>query len=263
MPTGRCKLCLREEQDLQESHLMPAGMYRRIRSEEKNPHPIMITADGSRPNSMQVTDYVLCRECESRFDALGENYTLRFAAGNGRFRLLEELETAQPSFAKPEWRGYKAADSPGIKREQLAYFAFSIFWRASAHIWPSTDGKSKLRGIDLGKDNNEHLRRYLYGKSAGPPGMMLFFVVLTDRLSQGTFYLPSLSHKKDFCWSYGFSACGLTFLLTVGRRLTRGNVATSLDKSAEQWIWVRDGEAKTIEALSAVIPKQPPQVRLK
>jgi hypothetical protein len=188
---------------------------------------------------------------------------LRFAAGNGRFRLLEELETAQPSFSKPEWRGYKAADSPGIKREQLAYFAFSIFWRASAHIWPSTDGKSKLRGIDLGKDNNEHWRRYLYGNSAGPPAMMLFFVVLTDRLSQGTFYLPSLSHKRDFWWRYGFSACGLTFLLTVGRRLTVGNIATSLDKSAEQWIWVRDGEAKTIEALSALISKQPPQVRLK
>jgi|GraSoi_2013_20cm_1033751.scaffolds.fasta_scaffold165607_1 hypothetical protein len=43
MPTGRCKLCLREDQDFKESHLMPAGVYRRIRSEEKNPHPIMIT----------------------------------------------------------------------------------------------------------------------------------------------------------------------------------------------------------------------------
>ncbi len=127
MPTGRCKLCLREDRDLKESHLMPAGMYRRIRSDEKNPHPIMITKDGSRPSSMQVTDYVLCGECESRFDAFGENYTLRFAAGNGRFRLLEELETAQPSFSRPEWRGYNAVDSPGIKREHLAYFG-SVFF---------------------------------------------------------------------------------------------------------------------------------------
>src|SRR5882724_8922631 len=263
MPTGRCKLCLREDRDLKESHLMPAGMYRRIRSDEKNPHPIMITKDASRPSSMQVTDHVLCGECESRFDAFGENYTLRFAAGNGRFRLLEELETAQPSFSRPEWRGYNAVDSPGIKREHLAYFAFSVFWRASVHIWPSMDGKSKLPGIDLGKDNNEQLRLYLYGKSPVPPAMMLFFVVLTDSLSQGSFHLPSFSHKKHFCWSYVFFACGLIFLLTVGRRLTKGNIATSLDKSPEQWIWVRDGEAKTIEALSALISRQPPHVRLK
>src|SRR5207245_4435363 len=126
-----------------------------------------------------------------------------------------------------------------IKREQLGYFAFSVFWRASAHIWPSADGKSKLPGIDLGKDNNEQLRLYLYGESPRPPAMMLFFVVLTDRLSQGTFHLPSFSDKKDFFWSYVFSACGLMFLLTVGRRLSKGNIANSLDKYARQWIGIQ------------------------
>jgi hypothetical protein len=34
---GTCKLCLREGQELRESHLMPAGMYRRVRSEDSFP----------------------------------------------------------------------------------------------------------------------------------------------------------------------------------------------------------------------------------
>src|ERR1700687_3500501 len=98
MPTGTCKLCSRTNQELKESHLMPAGMYRRILSEDKNPHPVVITKDGSHQSSRQVTDFVFCGECESRFDSGGENYTLRFAAGNGRFRLLEALESSRTSY---------------------------------------------------------------------------------------------------------------------------------------------------------------------
>src|SRR5712672_534898 len=109
---GTCKLCLREGQELQESHLMPAGMYRRLLSDEVNPHPILITKEGSHPSSEQVTDNVLCAGCESRFDTLGENYALRCAADKRRFRLLEELEAITPSRNDKEWRGYNATDSP-------------------------------------------------------------------------------------------------------------------------------------------------------
>jgi len=236
---------------------MPAGMYRRIRSAEKNPHPIMITKDGSRPNSMQVTDYVLCGDCESRFHTFGENYTLRFAAGNGRFRLLEELEASKPSFSEHEWRGYNAADTPHTKRDELAYFAFSVFWRASTHAWPSADGKSELPGIDLGIENNEEMRWYLRGEFPVPTTMALSLFVLTHRLSQNTLHLPTFSHKKDFCWNCLFLACGLMFHLIVGRRLTRSNTSVCLVNSTGQWIWVRDGEAKTIEAFRSLIAKQP------
>jgi hypothetical protein len=242
---------------------MPAGMYRRLLSEDRNPHPTLITKDGSYQSSRQITDYVFCQECESRFDKGGENYTLRSAAGNGRFRLLEELQASRASYSSLEWVGYNVSDTPRIKRDQLAYFALSVFWRASVHTWPSTTREGKATRIYLGRENNEELRRYLLGQRGLPSTVSLFFVVLTDTLSQSSFYMPSMSHKRDFCWTYVFFACGLLFLFTVGKRLTQANIGISVIGSPEQWIWVRDGEAKTLEAFMSLVARQPPEVRLK
>jgi hypothetical protein len=242
---------------------MPAGMYKRIRSNEKNPHPITITKDGSHPSSMQARDYVFCSECETRFDAEGENYTLRFAAGKERFRLRDELEAIKPSYANKEWRGYKKSDTPNIKREPLAYFGLSMFWRASVHSWPLEDGTRRSARLNLGKENNEALRKYLLGESPVPPKLSIFFVVLTDRLSQGSFYMPTFSHKKDFVWTYVFFACGMLYNLSIGKRLRPGASAICLLGSKDQWIWMRDGEEKTLEAFNSLIAKQPPELRLK
>jgi hypothetical protein len=260
MPIGTCKLCLRADQELQKSHLMPAGMYRRLLSKERNPHPLLVTAVGSRLSSLHVTDYVLCRECESRFDEGGENYTLRFAADNGRFRLLEELQATRPSLVTREWNGYTVTDAPEIKRAQLAYFALSVFWRTSVHTWQSTDGTGKLPGITLGKQNNENLRQFLLGESPRPTTVSLFFVVLSDNLSQSSFNLPTMTHKGHSLWSYGFFACGLLFILTIGKHLPPAHVRCCLMQSTEQWIWARDGSEKTLQALSSLISKQPPGV---
>src|SRR6266850_5430023 len=128
---------------------------------DKNPHPILVTKDGSRSSSEQVTDDVLCAECESRFDRLGENYALRYAASERRFRLLEELQVITPSRTMKEWRGYNQADTPEIKRDELAYFALSVFWRAAIHRWPDTDGNKRKDRINLGTENTESLRRFL------------------------------------------------------------------------------------------------------
>ena len=242
---------------------MPAGMYKRIRSDDKNPHPITITQDGSHPSSMQVRDYVLCRECETCLDMGGENYTLRFAAGKERFRLLDELEAIKPSYAKKEWRGYKKSDTPNIEREPLGYFGLSMFWRASVHSWPLDDGARRSVRMDLGKENNEALRKYLIGEAPVPSNLSIFFVVLTDRLSQGSFYMPTFSYKKDFVWTYVFFACGMLYNLSIGKHLKPSAKDICLLCSTDQWIWMRDGEAKTLEAFSSLIAKQPPELRLK
>jgi len=241
---------------------MPAGMYRRIRSEDKNPHPIVVNKDGSLQSCEQVTDNVLCGKCEGLFDRLGESDTLRYVSDGDRFRLLEELQSIRPSYEKNEWRGYNKGDTPTIKRDKLAYFALSVFWRAAAHRWPSAYGNGFMNGISLGKSNTEALRRYLLGEAPVPTTMSLFFIVLTDKLSQGSFYLPATCGKKNFCWTHSFFACGLMFNLSVGKDL-----APSLDicliRSKEQWIWARDGEGKAIEAFSSLIARQPPEVRAK
>jgi hypothetical protein len=261
---GTCKLCLRPNQELKESHLMPAGMYRRTRSEDdENPHPVLITTHGSHQSSKQVTDYVLCGECESRFDKNGENYALRMVKTRDRFRLLEQLKSINPSFEKLDWRGYKMSDTPEIDRDKLGYFALSVYWRASVHTWPPATDYGKPIRIDLGKENNEKLRKYLLGEGEIPSTLSIFFVVCIDVLSQGSFYLPTLSHKKQFTWHYGFAACGFFFNLVVAKRLLPNNTYVCFLKSPERWIWLRNCEAKAVEGFSELIAKQPPDLRLR
>jgi len=107
------------------------------------------------------------------------------------------------------------------------------------------------------------LRRYLIGEGTIPSTMSIFFVVCTDAFSQGSFYLPSLGHKKDFTWHYGFAACGYFFNLVVAKQLSVGNTAICFLKSPEQWIWVRDCEARAVEGFLAMMAKQPPDLRLR
>jgi hypothetical protein len=58
------------------------------------------------------------------------------------------------------------AESPTVDRDRLGYFALSVFWRASVHIWKQRDGASIT--IDLGKSYDESLRQFLLGQSALP-----------------------------------------------------------------------------------------------
>ncbi len=55
MPTGTCKLCLKSE-ELQNSHLIPSGAYRLIRSPQNkgNPDPLMLTTKRVKRTSKQV-----------------------------------------------------------------------------------------------------------------------------------------------------------------------------------------------------------------
>jgi hypothetical protein len=194
---------------------------------------------------------------------LGENYALRYAASSRGFRLLEELEAITPTRRDKESRGYSAVNSPLIKRDQLAYFALSVFWRAAVHRWPEAEGNGRTEKIGLGAENTETLRQFLVGEQPLPLTMSLFLVVLTDELSQATVYLPPPTSKKNFCWGYGFFACGYMFNLFVGRKLDHVRTGSCLTKSPERWIWVRDGEAKTLGAIRSLLAKQPPDVRLK
>jgi hypothetical protein len=239
---------------------MPTGLYRRTRSDDPEaPHPVVVNEQGSRASSEQVRDYVFCSECERRFDQNGENYTLRLLSARNRFKLLEQLDMVRPSFQKLEWRGYKKSDSPNIDREQLGYFALSIFWRASAHTWRWKGGKPVR--IHLGAKNNEALRQYLLGQAGVPDTISLFLIVCTDKFTQESFYLPTLSHKKNFSWTYGFVARGLFFNLTVAKQPAQSQVDTCCLRSFDGWIWVRDCEGKTLEGFHDLMARQPPDVR--
>jgi hypothetical protein len=205
-PAGTCKLCL-QTRVLQDSHLMPKALYRLSRWEGMpNPNPMMLTERGRVQTSKQVKDYVFCRECEQRFSRGGEHYALGQVRLKGRFPLLHTLQSSNQRTSGGFTFHYDVS-TLGIDKEKLAYFALSVFWRASVHIWHH-DKSTPL--IQLGK-YEEQIRTYLLRTSPFPASVALLLFVCTDPYSQNTFYEPSLGMSNPMGWS--FQARGLNFYL--------------------------------------------------
>jgi hypothetical protein len=248
---GSCKLCYSKNVRLLESHLLAAGFYRRILSKQNNPHPLLLSTRGTRSSSDQVRDNVLCEKCERSFAKNGEDYALRVAANERGFRLLHELTKSGLS-QNGEFRWSELRNSPGVKRDHLVYFGLSVFWRAAVHRWPDPEDQTQTIQIDLGTDNTEVLRLFLLGEAALPPRINLSLYVLTDRLSQAVIYVPVRTSKVDFRWGFGFVACGLMFILLLGKKIDPRASRTCLIHSPERFIWIRDGEQKTLEAIGYI-----------
>lgn len=210
MLIGTCKLCV-NNRDLRDSHLMPRALYRMARGSgaKGNQDPHVLSAKGRKPSSHQIQDYVLCRECEERFNKNGENYVMRVVTKRtGQFPLLDMLTDIPTPLQGRNWTAYVAAQSPDIDRAKIAYFALSVFWRASVHTWEQESGE-KTR-INLGKKYNEEIRRYLLGETPIPKNANLLVAVCTDELSQKTFFVPGENDKvKD--GSFGVMVRGLFF----------------------------------------------------
>lgn len=114
----------------------------------------------AQSTSDQANAYVLCAECEKRFDSQGENWTLaRCYQTDKKFPLRDMLIKATP-VSSTRGAPYLADSVPGLIMSQLVYFAASVFWRGSIHDWKL--GKSDLLPIQLGPYEQE-FRAYLLG----------------------------------------------------------------------------------------------------
>ena len=106
---GKCALCKRNNQDLRNSHFLPAGVYRVIRDETRsNPDPLKFTDIGVIRDSKQVSDYLLCGDCEQRLSRKGENWFLRHCWKKNQFRLSALLESASPEAVYSQLKVYHA-----------------------------------------------------------------------------------------------------------------------------------------------------------
>lgn len=236
---GTCKLCTFEK-DLQDSHLMPRALYKKARGSgaKGNQDPHVVTVRGRKRSSHQVTDYVLCRECEQRFSKKGEDYVMRLVTQqNGKFPLLEALKKIPPQQSGKNFAVYSAAGTPDIERDKIAYFAISVFWRASVHTWEQESGE--MVSIELGKKYNEEIRKYLLGESPIPQNAALTVAVCTDNESQRSFFMPSENRKvKDR--SVGFGARGLFFMLRMSKTNVPWQRRLSMINNQHGWISVWD-----------------------
>ena len=226
--------------DLQASHLVPKALYRMARTSGRrgNQDPVLVTAQGSKRSSHQITDYVFCRDCEQRLSRNGEEYVMGLVTRqNGRFPLLETLQKKQPTVAGPDWQAYSTSDTPSIDRAMIAYFASSVVWRASIHTWQQQSGKT-IR-IDLGARYNEEVRRYLMGESGIPKNAALQVIVCSDETNQRTFFPPYENQRvKDR--SVIFLARGILFFFRISNTLAGFQRRLSIVNNANGWITIRN-----------------------
>jgi hypothetical protein len=80
---GTCRLCLRENEELQNSHLIAAAIYKVCKDGAKQ--PIMVGGGTARRSSGQIADELLCRDCEQRFSKNGETWVIENMAQQGGF----------------------------------------------------------------------------------------------------------------------------------------------------------------------------------
>src|ERR1035441_2420778 len=174
MDEPRCRLCLKSK-PLQQSHLLAKALYRLLRTQSaKNPDPVWLTGKAAWSSSSQLSDKLLCFDCEQLFSKNGEDWVLRHCfRGKGRFRLREMIRGVQPvGIPIPQAKFIPTLLIPGMEMDKLAYFAASVIWRAGVHRWV-VDGL-ELKPIDIRKDQLEQLRRFLVGETVFPSDTYLW-----------------------------------------------------------------------------------------
>ena len=232
-----CKLCLKER-DLQDSHLLPSAVWRRLNEPGPKLHPpILMTEKVALTTSQQIHDYVLCRDCEQLLNKNGEHYTISQMHGKRGFPLLRRLRGAQAIASAGTVRSYCGA-AIGVDTEKLAYFGLSVVWRAGAHEWKNSYSDKPTYSIDLGPFL-EPMRRYLLGTASFPSNISVNVQVASDAQSQRSAYTPSWAVGAR-CPVVGFLVCGIHFAVAMGNPLPPEYLQTCCYNSPEKVIFEKD-----------------------
>lgn len=170
---GTCRLCHQDKIELQDSHLLPANIYRKIRrSEGANNSMVVASKEVVRFTDKQISDYLLCRQCELRFGEVEGWVSHQSLQDDGSFPLREAV-VAQPRLVDDSEVSVVSGKASQINADYYVYFASSILWRAGAHVWRK--GSNKVT-VKLGY-YEEQLRLYLLGQTSLPPDVVVVMFV--------------------------------------------------------------------------------------
>lgn len=173
--------------------------------------------DGTPLKPTEFTAYLLCDDCEQRFNRNGENEVLRWLAPKakaGTSPLQSKLREVKPFFVDAPPAGTcHHASALGIDAEKFAYFGLSLLWRAAVHSWPFSEERSSTR-LELG-EHLEPLRRYLLGETAFPNNLYVFLTVCTDIRSQKYWAPPQPA--GDWPGMFLVPVMGMAYRFWLGR----------------------------------------------
>lgn len=213
MPQGICKLC-RAEKDLQDSHLIPAGVIRQLREPSLgNPNPIVVTDKIAVQSARPIKDYVLCHDCEDLFSKKGEAWVIGNMARDDRFLIYDALKKSKPIAADHEIAVYAGSQIPEIDSDKLVYFALSVVWRSAVHRWRGFSGP--IPRIELGPFK-EPLREFLLGTGPFPANMVVLVAVWPTRNAYQGAYTPRRGRETRF-HTFTFYIPGIEFSVCAGK----------------------------------------------
>ncbi len=234
MRRGICRLCLAEA-DLCDSHYLGRRLYALLRTDGEQ--PVRMSPSRIIRTDQQIKDYLLCAECERRFNDRGERYATTMVNQFGNFKLLDLIRSAPRRRVEGEFTVYCALDI-GVDTESLAYYALSVIWRGGVHTW-RTSKVTATGGISLGA-HEEPIRKYLCGLGPFPPGVFVKLSVATDFASQNSVKFPEVSPDQPDTTVFTFHALGIWFDVIIGENLPQYMLRSCCVSSEERLIFVGD-----------------------
>ncbi|MBK9306886.1 MAG: hypothetical protein IPM58_07330 [Nitrospira sp.] len=237
---GTCGLCL-QQKELQNSHLLPAALYKQSRdpSAWSNPNPVLVTNGRAFTSSQQVSSPFLCADCESRFSVNGENYVVTQCAKlDGSFSLRKLLQTVSPFLEDKEKQIalYDVHRLLGAKVDHYLYFATSVFWRASAHSWRMGDGQ--VGKIALGEKYQEQFRLYLLGEDTFPQNARIHVHVSSETHLPLTLTTGPTTFRIGSAHRHKFYIPGVLFVLFLGSKVSKTHHMFALNSRKQQTMWL-------------------------
>jgi hypothetical protein len=243
MPNEPCALCLRPL-PLINSHFLPAGLYRRLRTpKEKNQNPILTSRERAVQVGFQMAEPLLCRACDGLFSKRGEAYVLPRIRQDSTFPFLDQLKVALEVYRSRKWNIY-SGEAVGFDMEKIAYFGLSLLWRAAVHTWTMVDGKTT--SVALEDTYKEDLRRYLLGETGFPRNCFVVVTVATDWVSQNACFVPNRITEVPVA-AFGLMTKGLYFRILFGEGVPKEMQQICCVNGKGKLLFTRDCEDGLIE----------------
>ncbi len=226
-----------------------------------NDKPVVVGRKVTATTSKQVREYLLCTDCEARFNNGGERWILKQVWNGKNFPLRDKLSLAMYHYKFPGVEAISGS-SAGVDTEKLGYFALSVVWRAGVRVWSTPFGGS-TRLLALG-GTEEIVRRYLLGETPFPAQAVVVVHVCTDWSSTGSFYMPSHVVGPALpCEVLGFQCVGINFRLYLGASIPNIFRDFCCVRSSSRLIFIRDCSQKTEEAFGQILSTSRPAKGMK
>lgn len=185
-----CGLCKESVQSLKESHFIPARFYRAM-TRSHNGYT-SATPRIATNTSRQVWSYLLCGDCEGKFNKKGEDWVLK------NYLNISQIKN--------------------IDVQKLVYFATSIFWRASAYSWHLPVGQPSVYPLQFGP-YSEKLRNFLMGNSPFPDEASLGIFISQNPQHDCVIFPEEGDRISGGFRRYAFFIPGITFVLCLGQKI--------------------------------------------